>query len=153
MSDSLQPHGLHTPGLPAWSLLKLMSIESVMPSNHFILSRPFSRLQSFPASGSFPMSDFFASGGQSIEASASTSVLPSTIQDWFPLGLIGLIFCPMDSQESSPAPQFESTGSLVLCLLYSLTLTSIMWATALLFASWRAWSKLLSHLALPFPHV
>ena len=63
------------------SLLKLMSIESVMPSNHFILSRPFSRLQSFPASGSFPMSEFFASGGQSIEASASTSVLPSTIQD------------------------------------------------------------------------
>ena len=49
---------------------------------------PFSScLQSFPASGSFPMSQFFASGGQSIEVSASASVLPVNIQDWFPLGL------------------------------------------------------------------
>ena len=47
---------------------------------------PFSHLQSFPASGSFQMSQFFASGGQSIGASASTSVLPMSIQDWFPLG-------------------------------------------------------------------
>ena len=62
------------------SLLKLMSIESVMPSNHLILCRPFSScLQSFPASGSFPTSQFFASGGQSIGASAS--VLPMNIQD------------------------------------------------------------------------
>ena len=67
--------------------------------------------------------------------------------------LTGLIFCPMDSQESSPAPQFESIDSLVLSLFYGLTLTPIMWAIALLFASWRAWSKLLSYLALPFPHV
>ena len=53
---------------------------------------PFSsRLQSFPASGSFPMSQFFASGGQSIGASASASVLPMNIQDWFPLGLTGWI--------------------------------------------------------------
>ena len=56
------------------SLLKLMSTESVMPSNHLILCAPFSsHLQSFPASGSFPMSQFFASGGQSIGVSASTS--------------------------------------------------------------------------------
>ena len=48
---------------------------------------PFSHLQSFPASGSFPMSQFFASGGQSIRASASASVLPMNIRDWFPLGL------------------------------------------------------------------
>ena len=47
--------------------------------------------QSFPASGSFPMSQFFASGGQSIGASASASVLPMNILDWFPLGLTGLI--------------------------------------------------------------
>ena len=53
------------------------------------LSSPFSYLQSFPASGSFPMSQFFASGGRSIRASAS--VLPMNIQDWFPLGLTGLI--------------------------------------------------------------
>ena len=53
---------------------------------------PFSScLQSFPESGSFQMSQFFASGGQSIEASASTSVLPMNIQDWFPLWLTGLI--------------------------------------------------------------
>ena len=67
-----------------------MSIESVMPSNHLILCRPFSScLQSFPASGSFPTSQFFASGGQSIGASAS--VLPVNIQDWFPLGWTGWI--------------------------------------------------------------
>ena len=72
------------------SLLKLMSIESVMPSNHFILCVPFSFcLQSFPASGSFQMSPFFASGGQSIGASASASVPPVNIQDWFPLGWTG----------------------------------------------------------------
>ena len=53
---------------------------------------PFSSCpQSFPASGSFPVSQFFASGGQSIGASASASVLPVNIQDWFPLGLTGLI--------------------------------------------------------------
>ena len=53
---------------------------------------PFSsHLQSFPASGSFPMSQFFASGGQSIGASASASVLPMSIQGWFPLRLTGLI--------------------------------------------------------------
>ena len=58
----------------SWSLLKLMSVESVMPSNHLILCQPFSsRLQSFPASVSFQMSQFFASGGQSIGVSASTS--------------------------------------------------------------------------------
>ena len=63
------------------SLLKLRSIESVMPSNHFILCFPFSScLQYFPASGSFPVSQFFASGGQSIGVSASASVLPVNIQ-------------------------------------------------------------------------
>ena len=69
------------------SLLKLTSIKSVMPSNHLILCRPFSSCpQSFPASGSFPMTQVFASGGQSIVVSASTSVLPMNTQDWSPLG-------------------------------------------------------------------
>ena len=69
------------------SLLKLMPIESGMPSHHLILCHPFSyHLQSFPASGSFQMSQFFASGDQSIGVSASASVLPMNIQDWFPLG-------------------------------------------------------------------
>ena len=92
MSDSATPWtAAHQASLStSWSLLKLMSIESVMPSNHLILVVPFrSCLQSFPASGSFPMSQFFASGGQS--TGASVSVLPKNIQDWFPLGLTGLI--------------------------------------------------------------
>ena len=74
------------------SLLKLMSIESVIPSTISSPVVPFSScLQTFPASGSFPMSQFFTSGGQSIGVSASASVLPVNIQDWFPLGWTGLI--------------------------------------------------------------
>ena len=74
------------------SLPKLMSTESVMPSNHLILCLPFSSCpQSFLASGSFPMSQLFESGGQSIGASASASALPMNVQGWFPLGLTGLI--------------------------------------------------------------
>ena len=74
------------------SLLKLMSIESVMPSNHLIPVIPFfSHLQYFLASGSFPMSQFLPSGGQSIRVSASASVIPMNIQDWFPLGWTGWI--------------------------------------------------------------
>ena len=74
------------------SLLKLMSTQSVMPSSYVILCHPFSsRRQSFPASGSFPMNQFFTSGDQSIGVSASISVLPMNNQDLFPLGLTGLI--------------------------------------------------------------
>ena len=76
----------------SWSLLKLMSIESVMHPTISSSVMPFSSyLQSFPASGSFPMSQFFTSGGPSIGALASASVLPVNIQDWFPLGLTDLI--------------------------------------------------------------
>ena len=97
VSDSFQPHGLHhsrppcpspTPGtysnscpLSQWCHPTISS--SVVPFS--------SRLQSFPASGSFPMSQFFTSGGQSIGVSASASVLPVNIQDWFPLGWTGWI--------------------------------------------------------------
>ena len=74
----------------SWSLLKLMSFELVMPSNHLILCCPLLLLPSiFPASRSFPMSWFFASGGQRIRASASASVLLMNIQGWFPLRLNG----------------------------------------------------------------
>ena len=74
------------------SLLKLISIKSVIPPNHLVLCCPPLILPlSFPASGSFPMSQLFASGGQSIGASASVSVLPMNVQDRFPLGLTGLI--------------------------------------------------------------
>ena len=76
----------------SWSLLKLASIESVMPSNCLILCVPFSScLQFFPASGSFPMSQFFASGDQSTGASASVSIIPLKIQSWIPLGLSGFL--------------------------------------------------------------
>ena len=74
------------------SLLKLMSIESVIPSSQLILCCPLSScLQSFPISWSFLMSRFFTSAGQRIGASASASVLTMNIQDWFPLGLTGVI--------------------------------------------------------------
>ena len=74
------------------SLLKLISIESVMPSNHLILCRPLLLPgQSFPESRSFPMGWFFTSGGQSTGVSASVSILPMNIQGWFPSGLTGLI--------------------------------------------------------------
>ena len=64
----------------------------VIDAIHLSSGIPFSScLQSFPASGPFPMSQFFASGGQSIGVSASESVFPMNIQDWFPLGLTGLI--------------------------------------------------------------
>ena len=89
---------------------------------------PFSSCpQSFLASGSFQMSQFLASGGQSIGVSASASVLPMNIHDWFPLGIDWLYppCSPSDSQESSPTPQFKSTNSSALSLLYSPTLTSI----------------------------
>ena len=71
---------------------KPMSIELVMPSNHLILCRPLLLLPSiFPASGSFPMSQLFAWGGQRIGVSASTSVLPMITQDWSPLAWTGWI--------------------------------------------------------------
>ena len=93
--DSLWPHGLQHASLSitsSQSLLKLIFIKSVIPSNHFIFCCCFSScLQSFPASGSFPISRFFASGGQSIGVSASASILPMNTQDWFPLGWAGWI--------------------------------------------------------------
>ena len=102
-------------------LLKFMSIEFVMPSNHLILCHPFLLFpQSLLASGAFPMSQLFTSGSQSIGGSAS--VLPMNIQGWLPLGLTGLISL---LSKSSLAPQFKSINSSVLSLLYGPTLTSI----------------------------
>ena len=69
---------------------------------------PFFHLQSFPASGSFPISQFFAWGGQNIGVSPSTSVLPMNTQNWS-LGCTGgTPYSPRDPQESSPTPQFKS---------------------------------------------
>ena len=73
----------------AWTHVHRVS-DAIQPSQSSVI--PFSSwLQSFLASGSFPMSQFFTSGGQSIRASALASVLPMNIQSWFPLGLTGLI--------------------------------------------------------------
>ena len=105
------------------SLLKLMSIESVMPSNHLVLCHPLFLLPSiFPASGSFLMSQFFTSGGQSIGVLASASVLPMNIQDWFLLGCAGWISL---QSKNSTTKQLKNINSLALSILYSPTLTSI----------------------------
>ena len=88
---------------------------------------PFSScLQSFPASGAFPTSQFFASGGQSIGASASASVLPMNIQDWFPLGWTGWIF--LQSKGFSrvfSTPQFKCNNSSWVILSYIFTSGSL----------------------------
>ena len=96
-SNSLTPHGLQDTRLPCPSSNPGACSDSC-PSSWWchptILCSivPFSsHLQFFPASGSFPVSQFFASGGQSIGASASASVFPMIIQDWFPLGWTGWI--------------------------------------------------------------
>ena len=97
MSNSLQPYGLqHSRLLCPSPTLGVCS--NSWPSSqwyHPTISSsfvPFSFLQSFPASGSFPTSQFFVSGGQSIGVSASASVLPMNTQDWSPLGWTGWIF-------------------------------------------------------------
>ena len=97
MSDSLRPHGLQhsrppcpspTPGVYSNSCPLRQWCHPTI--SFFVV--PFSCLQSFPASGSFQVSQLFASGGQSIEVSASTLVLPMNIHDWFPLGWTCWIF-------------------------------------------------------------
>ena len=90
------PMNCSTPGLPvhhcSWSPPKPMSIESLMPPNHLISVVPFSSCpQSFPASGSFPMSQLFAWGGQSIGVSALASFLPKKSQGWSPSEWTGWI--------------------------------------------------------------
>ena len=111
----------------SWSLLKLMSIKSVMPSNISSSVVPFSScLQSFPASGSFPMSQFFTSDGQSIGVLASASVLPMNIQRSFPLGLTGLIsLLSKGLSRVFSSSQFKSINSSAFSLLYGPTLTSV----------------------------
>ena len=132
MSDSLWLHGLQHSRLPCPSPIPRACLKSCPLSwwCHADISSsvvPFSTcLQSFPASGSFSMSQVVVSGGQSTWASSSTSVLPMNIQDWFPLGLTSFILlCPRESQESPPKSQFKSINSLALSFLYGSTLTSI----------------------------
>ena len=121
------------PGFPvhtnSQSLLKLMSIEPVIPSNPLILWHPLLLLPSiFLSTKVFfsPMSRFFIGGSQRIGVSPSASVLLMSIQDWFPPEWTNLILLMSKGlQESSPTPQFKSINSSVLSFLYSATLTSI----------------------------
>ena len=106
--------------IPAFAQVHVRWVgDAIQPSYPVI---PFFCLQSFPESGSFPMTLLFTWVYQSIRASASASVLPVNIQGWFLLGLTGLISLQLrDSQESYPTPQFESISSLVLDFMVQLS--------------------------------
>jgi len=129
MSDSLWPHESQharppcpspTPGVHPNSCASSRWCHPAISSSVVRSPSP----QSFPASGSFPMSQLFTWGGQSIGVSASASVLSVNTQDWSSLGeLVGSPCSPRDSQESSPTPQFKSINSLALSFLHSPTLT------------------------------
>ena len=107
----------------SWRLLRLMSIESVMPSSHLILCHPLLLLPSiFPSIKVFSKESVLHIRCQSIGVSASASVLPMNIQDWFPLGLMGWISL---QSKAFPTSQFKSIDSLVLSFLYGPTLISI----------------------------
>ena len=132
MSESLQAHGLQHTRLP-WTSSTLRAFSKSCPLSqwwHPIISSSvvpfFSCLQSFLPVGSFPVSQFFASGGQMIGASASASVFvwlfrTDFLYDW----LVWSPCNPRDSQESSPIPHFKSISSLALSFVYVSTLTSI----------------------------
>ena len=128
VSDCLWPHGLQDARLPCPSPTPGACSDSCPSSQwcHPTISSslvPFSsRLQSFPASGSFPMSQFFTSGGKRIGVPASASVLPTNIQDWFSPGLTGWISLQSKRlSESSPTLQFKSISSLALSFLVPLS--------------------------------
>ena len=132
MSSSLRPHGLQHTRFPCPSPSPRACSNSCPLSqwcHRTILSSvvPFSScLQSCPVSGSSSMSPFFTSGSQSIGVSASSSVLPMNIQDWFPLRLTGLIASQSEGlSRVFSRPQFKSINSLLLSFLYGPILTSI----------------------------
>ena len=122
VSDSLWLHGLQHARPPCPSSTPRVYSNSCPLGQwcHPTISSsaiPFSsHLQSFPASGSFQMSQFFASGGQNIGVSASASVLLMNIQDWSPLGWTDL-HAVQGTLKSSPTPQFKSINSLALSFL------------------------------------
>ena len=132
MSDFLWPHEPQHTRLPCLSPTPGVFSNScpLSPWCHPAISSsvvPFSScLQSFLASGSFPMSQLFTWGGQNIGVSALASVLPMNIQDWFPLGWTGWISLQSKRlSESSPTSQFKNINFSALSFLHSPTLTSI----------------------------
>ena len=133
MSNSLWPHGLQQARLSCPSPTPRACSNSCPSSrwSHPTISSSVisfsSCLQSCSASESLPVSEFFASGDQSIGASALALVLPVNIQAWFPLGLTGLISLQSKGlQESSLTPQFKSINSSVLSFLYGSALISFV---------------------------
>ena len=132
VSDSLRPHGLQHARLPCPSPTPRVCSKSCPLSQwcHPTISSsaiPFSScLQSFPASGSFPMSRFFTSGGQSTGVSASASVLPVNIQDRFPLGMTGWISLQSKGLFKSLLQHHSSKASILWhsSFLHGTTLTS-----------------------------
>ena len=128
VSNHLQPHEWQRARLPCPSLFPgvCSNLCSLSQWCHLTISfsvSPFSSCaQSFSASGTFPTSWPFTSGDQSTGASASASVLPVSIQGWFPLRLTDLI--SLSNQESSQALQFKVINSLLLCFLYGPALTT-----------------------------
>ena len=131
VSDSLGPHGLQHAKPPCPSLTPRVYSNSCLLSQwcHPTISSsviPFSsHLQSFPASGSFQMGLFFASGGQSIGVSASISVLPMNIQDWFPLGWTGWISLQSEGLSIVFSNTTVQKHQCFSAQLYSPTLTSM----------------------------
>ena len=143
MSNPLWPQGLQHSRLPYLSVSPGICSDSCPSSRwyHLTISSsviPFSScLQSLPTSGSFPMSQFFALGGQSIGASASELVLPMNIQDWFLLGLSDWISCcPRDSQEFSLALQFKSVS-----LQYSTFFKELSKFSLIFYNTMKRWMK------------
>ena len=137
VSDSLWPHELQHSRLPNPSPTP-RAYSNSCPSNwwcHPTISSfvvPFSsHFQSFPASESFPMSQLFTSGGQSIRASASASVLPMNIQDWFPLGWTGWI--SLQSKGLSSLLQHHSSNA------------SILWHSAFFIVQLSVWVWIILH--------
>ena len=144
------PMDCSTPGFPAHhQLVELTQAHVLWDSDAIQPSHPLSSfsscLQSFPASGSFQMIQFFTSGGQSIGVSASVSVLPKNIQDWFPLGWTGWI--SFLSKRLSRVLQHQSSQASILwpSVLYGTTLASIRdyWKTIAL-TRWTFVGKVMS---------
>ena len=158
MSNSLPPQGLQHTRLPCpspspWVCSKSCSLNwwchptissSVIPF--------FSCLQSFLAPESFPMSHLFISGGQSIGASPSASVLPINIQDWFPLGLTGLISL-LSKGLSRVFSSTTSKASILGCLAFFMVQLSHSYMTTGKIIAWARWTFVSKVISLPFYYV
>ena len=152
MSDSLPPHGLQHTRLLSPSLT-LGACSNSCPSSWWCHPTTsscvihFSCPQSFPASGSFPRSQFFTSGDQSIRVSTSASVLPMNIQDWFPLGLTGWISLQSKGTLKSLLQHHSSKASILRCSAFFIAQLSHPYMTTgktIALTRWTFVSKVMS---------